>query len=289
MIARTIANYGIDLHKVQQVIKWTVYTLLIINWFFYIAEDWDRAVHTLQPGATFMAWAREFATSIDESAWFLLLFMFELETYILADASWTSKVSKIVHGIRLVCFLLIAHTVFAFAVSVNQLEPTVPVQNVNSLCDMVGDEISYVYNLDYTELTAENCASLSSETQFYRVGNDPVVSTIDGLNLERDLAWTDLFEVVAWLLIIAAIEIVVRLQERGITSGTTISVAGKVKLVLYGFLFGLAAYWGSLSHWLYSWDTFVWIAGFSAIEMNIQEWRDEILEDRDDQLKGALA
>ena len=34
-----------------------------------------------------------------------------------------------------------------------------------------------------------------------------------------------------------------------------------------------------MSHWLYTWDTFVWIAGFAAIEMNISEWRDEIQEE----------
>ena len=28
----------------QQAIKWMVYTLLIINFVFYIFEDWDRAV-----------------------------------------------------------------------------------------------------------------------------------------------------------------------------------------------------------------------------------------------------
>jgi hypothetical protein len=37
-------------------------------------------------------------------------------------------------------------------------------------------------------------------------------------------------------------------------------------------------YWASLSHWLYLWDELVWIGGFAAIEMNINEWRDELLE-----------
>ncbi len=41
----------------------------------------------------------------------------------------------------------------------------------------------------------------------------------------------------------------------------------------------VAAYWGYLAHWLYVWDELVWIAGFAAIEMNVVEWRDEILEE----------
>ncbi len=66
------------LHRIQQVVKWAVYTLLIVNWLFYIAEDWNRAMHTLEPGDSIIKWLREFSTSIDTSAWFILLFMFEL-------------------------------------------------------------------------------------------------------------------------------------------------------------------------------------------------------------------
>jgi hypothetical protein len=29
---------------------------------------------------------------------------------------------------------------------------------------------------------------------------------------------------------------------------------------------------------MFAWDEFVWIAGFTAIEMNMSEWRSEILE-----------
>jgi hypothetical protein len=280
MIARISSISESNLHKIQQAVKWIVYALLIINWGFYIYEDWNRAVHTLNDGSTVFDWAREFATSIDESAWFIILFMFELQTYVLEDQDWKGWVSKTVHGIRLVCFVMIMHTVYAFALTVIDYEPTVGVENVSNLCDMTNDDVSYVYNLEYTEITEQTCGSLSGESQFYRVGNDPVVSTIAGLNLERDLAWADLVEVVTWLLILLSIEFVVRVQEHGVTGGMAISVANKLKIFLYLILFGLAVYWASLSHWLYTWDTFVWIAGFAAIEMNISEWRDELLEEQ---------
>lgn len=270
---------NIDLHKLQQVIKWTVYALLIVNWGFYILEDWNRALHTLGPDSTLPDWMREFATSIDESAWFVLLFMLELETYILEDQDWKGWVSKTIHAIRLVCVAMILHTVYAFAVTVIEYTPTVPVENVSSLCEMANDDISFVYNLEYTDITEQTCAGLSDATQFYRVGTDPVVTTSDGLALERALAWGDLVEVVMWLLIIIAIELVIRLQERGVTGGTLISTANRLKTVFYLVLCALAVWWATLSHWLYTWDTFLWIAGFAAIEMNINEWRDEILEE----------
>ena len=273
------AARNFDLHKIQQIIKWIVYALLIVNWGFYIAEDWNRALHTLDSSSTVGDWAREFATSIDESAWFILLFMLELETYVLEDETFEGWVGKAIHTARLVCFLMILHTVYAFAVTVIQYGPTVPVENATTLCDLTDDGLSYVYNLEYTELTDETCGDLSDANQFYRVGTDPVVATQDGLRLERQLAWGDLIEVIMWLVIIAAIEMVVRLQERNITEGRAITTGNRVKSFAYLVLAGLAVWWGYLSHWLYSWDTFLWIAGFAAIEMNINEWREEIEEE----------
>ena len=107
MSSRTASDTNSKLHKLQQIVKWIVYSLLIINWGFYIYEDWDRALHTLNASSTALEWAGEFATSIDESAWFILLFMLELETYILEDQDWKGWVRKTVHGVRLVCIAMI--------------------------------------------------------------------------------------------------------------------------------------------------------------------------------------
>jgi hypothetical protein len=277
MIARLAAIDETKLHKIQQTVKWTVYTLLIINFVFYIFEDWSRALHTLDAGSTLLDWTGEFATSIDESAWFLLLFMFELETYILEDKDWKGWVAHTVRGIRLFCFVMIAHTIFVFSFTIIDLHPTVAVEDVSSLCEMTDADVSFVYNLEYTEVDEQTCESLSTATRFYWVADDPVISDIDGLDLERDLAWADLIEAVVWLLILLAIEIVVRMQDRGITGGALISILNRIKLLLYLMLIALGVYWASLSHWLYLWDELVWIGGFAAIEMNVSEWRNELL------------
>jgi hypothetical protein len=278
MISRLAALDESKLHQIQQVVKWTVYTLLIINFGYYIVEDWNRAVHTLDAGSSFLDWTSEFATSIDESAWFLLLFMFELETYVIEDEGWTGKVAYTVHGIRLFCYTMIAHTVYAYAITVVNLQPTVAVEEVSNLCDMVEDNVSYVYNLEYTAVTEQTCAGLSDKPSFYWLADDPVVSDMSGLKLERQLAWVDLVEAVVWLLILLAIEIVVRLQGRGVTGGTLLSTANAVKIFLYMSLIAIGIYWASLSHWLYLWDELVWIGGFAAIEMNVTEWRNELRE-----------
>jgi hypothetical protein len=268
------------MHKFQQAIKWVVYTLLIINFVFYIFEDWNRALHTLTATSTVLDWTIEFATSIDEAAWFFLLFMFELETYILEDKTLKGWVAHSIRGIRIVCYVMLAHTVFAMTDTIMDLQPTVAVENVSSLCDMTDAEVSYVYNLEYTEIDAASCGGLSTASQFFWIADDPLVTDMAGLELERDLAWADLAEVLAWLIIIAAIELVVRLQSRGITGGTVIIAANKTKYFMYASLIAMGVYWAWLGHWLYLWDELVWIGGFAAIEMNMSEWRDEINEEQ---------
>ena len=108
-----------------------------------------------------------------------------------------------------------------------------------------------------------------------------VVTDAAGLELERDFAWSDLIEACVWLLIILAIETVIRLQARGVTGGPWITAANVAQLILYAVLLVFAVWWATLGHWLYFWDELVWIGGFAAIEMNLSEWRDELLEEKD--------
>lgn len=267
-----------DLHRLQQALKWIVYTLLLINFGFYISEDWNRAVHTLTAEATFGDWAGEFATSIDEAAWFLLLAMFELETYVLEDEQLEGRVGHILRGVRLICFAMLAHTVFAYATTVVEYRPDVKVEAAAGPCGLAARNFSWVHNLEYTAITAENCDDLTNSDALYRLGNRPVVTDMAGLRLERRLAWVDLVEAVVWLVIVLAIEFVVRMQERGITHSPLIRAANATKVGLYVLLFGIATWWASLSHWLYAWDEFLWIAGFAVIEMNVSDWRKELMQ-----------
>tara|TARA_Y100001947_G_scaffold125629_1_gene110278 strand:- start:894 stop:1760 length:867 start_codon:yes stop_codon:yes gene_type:complete len=262
--------------KIQQVLKWTVYALLLINFAFYIGEDWNRIAYTLTAESTILNWTAEFATSIDYVGWILLLCMLELETYVLEDEDWKGWVAYAVRGVRFGCYAMIAHTLYAAVLATINLQPTVAVENVSDLCGMVDENVSYVYNLEYTDVTIETCSALSAETELYWVESGLIVTDKIGLELERVLGWVDLWEVILWLLILLAIETVVRLQDRGITEGVILSVANSLKILMYLVLVAFGIYWAALSHWLYLWDELLWVAGFTAIEMNITKWRDEL-------------
>lgn len=262
--------------RLQQLFKWTVYTLLFVNFGFYVVEDLTQSMHTLHAGSSFLDMTSSFATSMAVLAWFMLLASLELETYAIDDSAWTRRIELMAHGARVIAFLVIAHFVFALLDWAIELQTDRSMAGISSPCEVVDQDLSWSFNLDYVELTADNCATLTTDTRLHQLGKDPVVTDEAGLNLSRQLAWGDVLEIFSWLIIILAMEVMVRLQGRGVTEGRLMSLLRGTKYIFYSVLFCLGFWWASLGHWLYLWDTFLWIAGFSAIEMNLRLWREEI-------------
>jgi hypothetical protein len=258
----------------QQVVKWTVYTLLLLNWALYIRADWLNAQHTLRNGGSLLEWTSAFGTSLDEAAWFGLLALWELETYALSEHAWTRFVRRLFLAIRGVCYVFLAHTVFAWGTTWVELQNLQPTQDINHLCELEGKGVSFTRNLDYTLIDAVNCAGLAAGPDLFFVDNSAVTDSA-GLAVERRSAWFDLQDAITWLLVMFTIEIGIWLQERNITGGALMLVSQLGK-AFYAVLFLDAAYWAWMGHWLYTWDQLLWILGFWAIEFNLKEWREWI-------------
>ena len=273
-----VITIGEQSFEIRQTIKWLVYTLVIINFGFYIRNDLVIAGHTLYSGSSLLEISRAFATTIDESAWIILLLLFELETYLLSDDPLSRAKTLLMQGIRLVCYISLAHTLYAYGVYLAEIYAAVPVEGVTNLCQLIGKDLSYASNLVYSEINSSNCASLSSANQFFYV--DPptffIVEDAAGLAIEKQLAWIDIFEAIIWLLILLSIEVAVWLQDRNIGQGLIFKTLSITKWCLYSLLWAAAGYWIYRGHYMFAWDEFVWIAGFVAIEMNIVEWRNVI-------------
>jgi len=260
-----------------QLVKWTVYSLLILNWGYYAVEEFYISSHVLRQGGTFLQWTEEFATTIDEFAWFGLLFMFELETYALHDAREKPWVKWSVHGMRLICYVFLAHTVFARVNSMVGVFEVEPSPEITRLCQVADQDISFGENFRYEIVTAENCSALSSDSAFFML--DPsVITDSAGFALEKKHAWVDFQDAVMWVLVVWAIELTVWLQNRDITGGV-LMVVSQAARVGYVILFAHAVFWAWSGHWVWGWDQFLWIAGFWAIEKNLSEWREEIREE----------
>ncbi len=275
---------------IRQLIKLVVYSLLLINFAFYIRDDWVIATHTMRNGGSILDWTAAFATTIDETAWILLLLLFELETYILSDEPLPPHKAIAIHVIRLVCYVSLAHTVYAYGIAAYDIHQVVPIAGINNLCQLVGPEISFTYNLLYTEIDAKTCTSLSSASQFFYI--DPpeniIVTDGAGLVIEQQSALIDIIDALVWLLVILTIEVMVWLQERGVSKGSLINVLNKTKFLLYFVLWIDLSYWAYRGHYMFAWDQFVWIVGFVAIEMNVVEWRSEMEEAESEQADIAV-
>lgn len=94
--------------------------------------------------------------------------------------------------------------------------------------------------------------------------------------IEYELAIADLIEVVVWLVILLFIELMIKIQDRGISSNLFLSFATLSKSLLYGVLWLVAGYWAFRGHWIFAWDETLWILGFMAISMNLSDWRKEL-------------
>ena len=113
--------FDIPKETLQQRIKWIVYSLLFINFALYFKTDLQVATHTMRHGGTLLEWSRAFATTIDESAWMFLLIIFELETYALSDDQITRTRTFLMTVIRIVCYVFLAHTLYALAVYIYEI------------------------------------------------------------------------------------------------------------------------------------------------------------------------
>lgn len=260
-----------------QLIKWTVYILLLLNWAYYAWDEWNMAQHTLRQGGSLQDWVIAFSTTIDEAAWFGLLFLWELETYWLPydwHSPWLQRGFKL---LRLICYVLIINTVVSRAVDLQALSGLQPMAGVSSPCQLADRHWSWTFNLDYREIDSANCGSFSNQNEFYAVDNTAITDA-PGLQHERFSRYIDLQDAVTWLLVMFSIELAIWLQARDITGGR-LMLASYAAKAFYGVLFFHAGYWAWNGHWVYAWDQVLWILGFFAIELNVKDWREELREE----------
>ena len=268
-----------DAHdKLMLRVKIVVYTLLLLNFGYYWFEEYRNAQHTLTQGATLLQWMAAYAATLDDFAWLLLIAVYELETYWLEDDFDNKLVEWLMQLTKIGCYVLILQTTYSYIIALIDIYNVTPVKNVAEICALAGQDLSLLRNLVYTEISSENCASLSLASEFFRYPGEPVVT--DGLGLAEDitLRQVDIIENIAWLLIVAIMELNVRLQTKGLHDGPAIKWSNRVKTGSYAAIILASVYWITKGHYVYAWDEFVWIAGFVVLDSNLAEWRHELEE-----------
>ncbi len=278
---RTCLTLTIDRDRIFQLFKYSVYALLTLNIYLFFVEEWAASPHRFADGLAITDIIEAYAATIDTAAWVILLLMFELETYVLEARHLTRKVVLSLHALRTVCYVFIVYAAYGYLVKLIYLYGAAPLPAVSDICSLVDGQWAYAVDFDeYETLTAANCSSFSSATSFLQYPGVLAVVDQTGLVDIIRLAWTDVINASVWLLVVAILELDVRLQERQILEGLVLRLSNLAKYGLYATLFLAAIYWGVKGDFVDFWDAFLWLVAFIFIELNVLEWRHESAEEQ---------
>jgi len=259
-----------------RVFKYTVYALLAANIGFFFVEEQAAVQHQFADGLAITDLIEAYAATIDTAAWVILLLMFELETALLSDEQFTPPVVLSMHALRAFCYCFIVYAFYGYLENLKFSIGAVPLPALTDLCSLVADGWSYAVDIDeYEVLTTLNCDGISAGVDFYQFPGTHSVVDAGGLIEIIRLAWVDVINSAVWLLVVAVLEVDVRLQERGRLEGALLRASNTAKFVLYSLLLLAAIYWGVKGDFVDFWDAFLWLVAFVFIELNIFEWRHE--------------
>lgn len=267
---------NIDRSRIFQIFKYSVYALLTVNVYLFFAEEWAASAHRFVDGIFLTEIIEAFAASIDTAAWVVLLLMFELETYALDDRYFTRRMTWTLHGLRVACYVAIVYSLYGYLTKLLFLYGTGPLPGIADLCTLVDGRWAYAIDLDeYEILTTGNCGTFSVATTFLQFPGMAAAVDQQGFTNIIRLAWVDVINSAVWLLVVAVLEIDVRLQEQHRLEGLALRLSNASKYILYSLLLLAAVYWGIKGDFVDFWDAFLWLIAFVFIELNVFEWRQE--------------
>ena len=272
--------------RIAKIIKYSVYSWLVVDFGFYMTDDYLAYRAALPEDALLADIVQQFSTSIDMAAWLGLVFLFELETYALPDEAFKGWIPKALHGARLICYITIGYAAFGFTAETLENYVVNEVSGVSNICELADQGISLQTDvITYREITPGNCKELSDDSSFYHIADEVSVVGASTLQHIRWMGWVDVVNAIVWILVVLLIELEVWLQAADRFSSLALTVARQTKTFLYLILILNGFIWTFTHYWLYAWDAFLWIFGFWAIELNLAEWE----RDRLQELKAAYS
>jgi len=273
---------NIDRKTLFQFFKYAIYALLTLNIYLFFSIEYLAAQLQYPGGVAIMALIEAYAASIDTAAWVVLLLMFELETCVLEDRHFTPTVSWTLRGMRAIAYAFIVYAFYGYVANLSGTYLASALPGVSDLCTLASGQLSYAVTLDiYVEITVANCTTLSDSTVFFQYDGYPAVVDGPGLRDIQYLAWVDVINAGVWLGIVIVLEIEVWLQEHDRFEGLIFRIINQSKYLMYAALLLAAIYWGFEGVFVDFWDAFLWIVAFFFIELNVIEWRNEVIEEHE--------
>ncbi len=251
------------------VFKYLVYAALVANVALFFKDDWEAASHVFREGLPFARIIEGFAASIDTAAWVVLLLLFELETCQLSAEVLRRPAGLVIRGLRALCYVVIVYAFTGYLDKALGFALYVPA-GVADVCAPAMRQFALLVELDeYRALTADNCAGLAGA--LFINEQTRTLAEAGSLAQATRLAWVDVVNSGAWLLIVALLELDVRPDVKRLFPAQFAAASLYAKSLLYAVIVTAAGYWGIFGTLLDFWDAFLWIAAFVFIERNV--WR----------------
>lgn len=261
-------------------LKWFVYGWLFINFLLYVQDDILAYHSSLPADASLADIILTFRTSIDVAAWLVLIVVFELETHALPDAAFTRWLDRVFTAIKGLCYTCIAYAAYGYFADTLDLYDLIPLGHIDDLCSVAGQGLFLQLDAaDYSEISLASCAALNAGSEFFQIRGQTSIVSANELDSIRTMGWLDFGNAVVWIVVVILIDVEVHLQNADKFGSKRLSYARLFKMLGYGFLIGACLMWFFYGYALYTWDAFLWIFGFWAIELNLAEWEQERLKE----------
>ena len=262
--------------RVAFLLKWFVYVWLCINFLQYVLDDILAYNSSLAADASLADIILTFRTTIDTAAWLVLIVVFELETYALPDAAFTRWLDRIFIAIKGLCYTCIAYAAYGYFADTLELYDLIALGHIDDLCSLAGQGLFLQLDAaDYSEISLVSCSALHAGSEFFQIRGQTSIVSASELGSIRTMGWLDFGNAIVWIVVVILIDVEVHLQNTDQFDSKRLAYARLFKMLGYGFLIGACLMWFFYGYALYTWDAFLWIFGFWAIELNLAEREQE--------------
>jgi hypothetical protein len=253
-----------------QIIRYSIYTLLMLNLFYYLWEDLI-AFRYIPSGAPLSKIVENFAVTIDFVAWMVLIVLFELETDHIPKEKFKGWISWAFNGVLVACYAVLVYAFYGYVAILVDFYRFVPFPP-EEVCGLVDGTFAYVtMDARFVELTLENCSAFLSDAVFKSV-DDNLVAVPANLAASIWLGWVDVVNAGVWLLVVLFIEWEIMLELKDALTKPRMIAFKTIKGVLYLTLLACAIYWTMESAFIDSWDAYLWLVAFVLIDLNVIDW-----------------
>jgi hypothetical protein len=133
----------------------------------------------------------------------------------------------------------------------------------------MGADFSVMLDLpEFAPLDSMDCEEMADWAPFFQLPGHAIITDWETLAYARRMAWVEVINDAAWLLLVLVLETDVQLAERRLLTGPIARISSVTKGTLYALLFAAAVAWAIDSGFQDFADAVLWLAAFVFIDLN---------------------